>query len=418
MDKFESILGPIANTLNQNKVLQAISRGLLTLMPALMIGAIGTLVQQIPVPAYQSFIQSTGIYSTAQLFVNVTTNMFALYAAFSITYSYTNNKGYDGFSAGVLALIAFLIVTPLETVGEGWFAVTNLPLSWLGSKGLFTAMIVSIVTAVIYSKFMEKDFTIKLPESVPPFISKSFSGIIPGIFIAVVFGIIVTLTKLTSYGDLHNLIYQLIGTPLNNLGGSIWTAMFIYMLSGICWFFGIHGIAVIGVMIPIWMGGDLMNVGMVSAGALPTNIVTFNWLNAVQNMGGAGATLGLVTLFLFRAKSSRYKSISKLAIVPSLFGINEPVVFGLPVVLNPILFVPFVFLPVILIGLSYVLVVIGILPVGNGVALGTTIPVVSAFMIGGWRYAVWNVIEFAISIVVYYPFFKILDKQAVSEESN
>ena len=122
---------------------------------------LGSLLQQIPIPAYQNFIQSTGIYAFTQVLVNVTTNMLALYAAFAISYVFVKNEGYDGFTGGILSLIAFMIVTPMETVGEGWAAVTNLPLSWLGAKGLFTAMFVALLTGYIYSFLMRKNILSK-----------------------------------------------------------------------------------------------------------------------------------------------------------------------------------------------------------------------------------------------------------------
>lgn len=417
MDKIEKVLAPFANALNNNKIIQTISKALMSLMPALMIGAIGSLLQQIPIPAYQNFIQSTGIYAFTQVLVNVTTNMLALYAAFAISYVFVKNEGYDGFTGGILSLIAFMIVTPMETVGEGWAAVTNLPLSWLGAKGLFTAMFVALLTGYIYSFLMRKNITIKMPDSVPPFVSKSFSGIIPGAAIALVFGIISILIQMTPFGDVHQAIYGLIGAPLSSIGGSIWAALLIYVLSGFCWFFGIHGIAVMSAVMPIWMAADMANVSAISAGGAASNIVTYNWVNAIGNIGGAGCTLGLILLCAFAAKSKRYREMGKLAIVPSCFGINEPVVFGLPCMLNATLMIPFVFLPVILIGISYVLTITGILPIGNGIAAGACIPVFSGLLIGGWRVALWNIIEILITVLAYLPFFKILDKQAYLEEN-
>ena len=417
MDKIEKVLAPFANALNNNKIIQTISKALMSLMPALMIGAIGSLLQQIPIPAYQNFIQSTGIYAFTQVLVNVTTNMLALYAAFAISYVFVKNEGHDGFTGGILSLIAFMIVTPMETVGEGWAAVTNLPLSWLGAKGLFTAMFVALLTGYIYSFLMRKNITIKMPDSVPPFVSKSFSGIIPGAAIALIFGIISILIQMTPFGDVHQAIYGLIGAPLSSIGGSIWAALLIYVLSGFCWFFGIHGIAVMSAVMPIWMAADMANVSAISARGAPSNIVTYNWVNAIGNIGGAGCTLGLILLCAFAAKSKRYREMGKLAIVPSCFGINEPVVFGLPCMLNATLMIPFVFLPVILIGISYVLTITGILPIGNGIAAGACIPVFSGLLIGGWRVALWNIIEILITVLAYLPFFKILDKQAYLEEN-
>ncbi|WP_028043996.1 PTS sugar transporter subunit IIC [Candidatus Stoquefichus massiliensis] len=416
MEKLEKILAPMANALNNNKIIQTISKALMSLMAALMIGAIGSLLQQIPIDAYQSFIQSTGIYSLTQVLVNVTTNMLAVYAVFAIGYVFVNNEGYDGFTGGILSLIAFMIVTPMETTGEGYAAMTSLPLSWLGAKGLFTAMFVALITGYIYCFLMRKNITIKMPDSVPPFVSKSFTGIIPGVVIAIIFGTLSILFQMTDFGNVHEAIYSVIGLPLTSIGGSIWAALLIYVLSGFCWFFGIHGIAVVSAVMPIWMAADAANIAAISATGVATNIVTYNWVNAIGNIGGAGCTLGLIILCAFTAKSKRYREIGKLAIVPSCFGINEPVVFGLPCMLNATLLIPFVFLPVILIGISYLLTMTGILPVGNGIAAGAAIPVFSGLIIGGWRVALWNVVEIMITVLVYLPFFKILDKQACQEE--
>ena len=418
MNRFSEILGRAAGWMQQNKIIQAISHALMSLMPALMIGAIGSLIQQIPFAGYQAFLQSSGIYSLTQTFVNVSTNMLALYASFAIAYQYTNAEKKDGFAAGIISMISFLIITPMETVGEGWAAVTNLPLSWLGSRGLFAAIIVAIISVKVYCLFVEKNITIKMPDSVPPFISKSFGAIIPAAAITVVFGLISLVIKATPFGDVHSLIYGLIGAPLSAIGGSIWAVLLIQVLSGLCWFFGIHGIAVVSAVLPIWMAADAANVSAISAGAAAENIVTYNWVNAIGNIGGAGCTLGLILLCTFAAKSKRYREIGKLAIVPSLFGINEPVVFGLPCMLNPVLAIPFIFTPVLLIGVSYLLTIIGILPIGNGLGAPAAIPVISGMFNGGWRMAVWNAIEIVLVTLIYLPFFRKLDADAVKEESG
>ena len=417
MNKFSKILGVAAGWMQQNRIIQSISHALMSLMPALMIGSLGSLLQQIPFAGYQAFLQASGLYSLTQVFVNVSTNMLALYASFAIAYQYAIAEGKDGFTAGMISLISFVIITPMETVGEGWYAVTNLPLSWLGSRGLFAALIVAIVSVKIYGVFVDKNITIKMPASVPPFISKSFGSIIPAAAICFMFGILSLLIKATPFGDLHTFIYGIIGAPLSSIGGSIWAALLIYILSGLCWFFGIHGIAVVSAVMPIWMAADAANVSAISAGAVAENIVTYNWVNAIANIGGAGCTLGLILLCAFTAKSKRYREIGRLAIVPSLFGINEPVVFGLPCMLNPVLAIPFIFTPVLLVFISYILTIIGILPVGNGLGAPAVIPVVSGMFNGGWRMAVWNVIEIVLVTLIYLPFFRKLDAEALKEES-
>ena len=134
MEKLEKILSPMANYLNNNKVIQAISKGIMSTMAALMVGAAGSILLNLPIDAYQSFITSCGLNNVFNTLVNVTTNMLALYTAFTIAYAYTAQTKHDPLVAGLLSLLGFFIVTPMVTTGEGYAAVTNLPLSWLGAK--------------------------------------------------------------------------------------------------------------------------------------------------------------------------------------------------------------------------------------------------------------------------------------------
>lgn len=418
MEGFINKLQSFAGAVGQNRIVQTISQGLMALMPALMIGSIGSLFQQIPFEPYQAFMTSTGLMAILKAMVNVTTNMLAVYAAFSMAYTYANAEKKDGFAAGVISLASFLLITPMETVGEGYMAVTNLPLTWCGSTGLFTGMIVAILSAKMYCWFIDRNITIKLPDSVPPFVSKSFVGIIPGTVITIVWALINHLVSLTPFGTLHAVIYGLIAAPLSNLGSSVWAGMLAQLLTGLCWFFGVHGMAITMVTAPIWGAADAANVSAISAGAAPTNIITSSWIQTVSNIGGAGCTLGLIILCLFFAKSQRYKSMGKIAIAPSLFGINEPVVYGFPMMLNPIMAIPFICIPPVLVGISYLLVSIGILPVGNGVGAPTAIPVLQGMINMGWRGAIWNIVEIFITLAIYLPFFKVLDNQAVAEESG
>lgn len=419
LELMERKLVPMANVLNTNKIIQAVSKGLISLTPILMLGSFATLFKQLPVQFYQDFIISAGISHLLQAIIYVTNNMLGIYATFAIAYAYINAEEKDGYIGGFLALCSLMLMTPMSTTGEGLNVVTNLPLSWLGAKGLFSAIIVALLVSKIYCFLINKNFTIKLPDSVPTYVSKSFAGIVPGIVIFVVFSIISLIFTNTEYGSFHNAVYTIIAQPLSHLGGTIWAALLIYFLSGLCWFCGIHGIAVISAILPIWMAADITNKTLIAAGQAPTEIITYNWVNAVGGVGAAGCTLGLMILCVFFAKSKRYKEFGKIGIVPNIFNINEPVVFGLPCMLNPILAIPFVLLPVIFIGIAYVLTITGILPIGNGVGAPGGTPVILAGMFtGGWRLAIWQFITIVISVFAYLPFFRVLDKQAVEEEEK
>lgn len=410
-------MNSLAINISKSKIISTISQGMMTLLPALMIGTLGSLGQQIPFAAYQNFINSTGLMAVFTGMVDVTTNMFSVYAVFSLAYVWAKNEKKDGVAAGVIALVSFMLVTPMDSIPGEWSATTVLPLTWLGSTGLFTAMIIAIVSAKIYCFFVERHITIKMPDSVPPFISKNFAAIIPGFAITILWAVLGNLVKLTPFGSLHNIIYSLIAAPLTGISTSFPAVIVALLLTSACWFLGIHGMAVAMITMPLWMVGDMANVSAISAGGSPENILTYNWIQTVSNIGGSGCTIGLVILCFFFAKSARYKQLSRLAIVPSFFSINEPVVFGMPMMLNFTTVIPFVCTPAALTALSYLLVRIGILPIGNGLAAPATIPILTGFFNMGWRGAVWNAVEILLTIVIYYPFFKKLDAQAVAEEN-
>ncbi len=420
MKTMEKSFIPVAHKLSSNKVLQSISNGLMSLMAIMMVGAFASILKGLPIDAYQGFLVSSKLSALFNTIINVTTNMLAVYASYSIANAYVHREGKDGSLAGFISLLSFFLVTPMNITGEGWAAVTNLPLDWLGAKGLFAAMIIAIVTAKVYVFILNKNIIIKMPEGVPEFVSKSFVAIIPGIIIVCIFALIAYTVQFTGFGNVHQIIYTLIQKPLQGIGNTVWVAMLIYVLTGLCWFFGIHGIAVVGVILPIQMAADAENMAALAKGVananLP-NIITFNWTSAVATCGGAGATLGLVIWLAFRAKSKQYSTLGKMAIIPSLFNINEPVVFGIPCVLNPILVIPFIFTPVLLLGLAYVLVTLGILPKSNGVGapMGTPI-IIQGLFNGGWRLALYQLVSIFISLGIYYPFFKILDKNALETE--
>lgn len=417
-ERIEKIVSPAASWLNNNKVIQAISKGLMMSMPIIMVGAIASIFQNFPLAAYQSFLSESYFAQLLTTIVNVTTNMLAVYVVAAISYTYCKILGNaDGSICSLLALMNFFLLTPMIVIGEGFAAATNLPIEWLGAKGLFTAMLVAILTTRLFDLSVKKNWTIRLPESVPPFVSKAFAAIVPGFLMVILFGLIAFLFSMTPYNDVHHTIYALIQEPLGNIGNNVWTAALIYFLSGLCWFFGIHGIAVIGVVMPIWIAADAANISALAAGEATPNIITWTWINIVSSPGGGGATIGLIVLATFFSKSQRYRSMGKIAFVPSLFNINEPVIFGFPMVLNGLMAIPFIFTPVINILLGYALTVMEILPPSNGAgSMGMPI-FLNALLNGGWRLLAFQIVATLLSIAIYYPFFRILDQKEYQLEN-
>ncbi len=273
----------------------------------------------------------------------------ALLSSFAIGYCYAREKDLaNRVSAATVALVSFLIVTPQshpnfvnvddpESVFRG-FAFGN-----FGTAGIFLSMIVAIVAVSIFAWAINKKLVIKLPDGVPPAVMDSFAALIPAALAMVFFFIVNIIISHTSYEYLHNLIYEVLQAPLVGLGKFALFEVIYQFLSTLFWFFGINGPAVTNtVFAPIHKALTLENYEAAQAGLQMTNIFTAGFSDFFCNFGGGGSTLGLVIMMSFLAKSERLKVLGRLSLPAGIFGINEPIIFGLPIVLNPIMIIPFI----------------------------------------------------------------------------
>lgn len=408
----------LSGMIQGNRYMNSISNGLMLAMSVLIAGALFTLVDSINIPVYQNFLMNTGLKTLTGIPPAITNSIISLYVVFGIAYSLATKFKKDGFSAAVLALMSFLILTPLMSTGEDSAVITSLPLTWLGASGLFVAMIVAIVVSRLYVLMIEKEFYIKMPKGVPPTVEKSFGAIVPCIVITVLMLAVRGIFEATSFGSIHQFIYTLIQIPLTQLGGS-WIAYLITIIvANLLWVFGVHGGMVIyGVMSPIWTTLRLENLTAFQNGTELPHLVPGGIFSLIYtNLGGSGATIGLAIALIF-AQSKRYKTIGKLTLVPAFLGINEPLLFGLPIVLNTRFLIPFITAPLLNAVLAIVGTAIGILPKlrGIGTPLGTPIGI-TGFIEGGWRVAVFQILLIGVSFLIYYPFFKKADSAALEEE--
>lgn len=424
MDKFqaamEKTLIPFANKLSASKILRAISGGFSALLPIIMVGAIASLLSGLNIEAYQNLITAIGLKPIIAYVSNYTTNMIALYAVFSIGKAMADQLECKGQSVlvGLVTLFMFLLVIPTG-VGEGDTAVASaISTSYFGAPGLFTAMILGCVVPIIYNLFVKYNIVIKMPEGVPPQIANGFSAIIPAAVLTVIFAAVRQLCALTSFGTLNDLIYGLLRAPLSTLTESPITFVILLLLCNILWFFGIHGgMVIMSFLSMLYMAPAMENLEAMAAGEALPNMLTNTWWFTFAQLGGSGGIIGLAVCMFFFAKSERYKTLGKIAILPALCSISEPLVFGVPLVLNVMMLIPMILSPLLCFLSSYIVTVIGLVPYLNGIQLSTGTPVVLAgFLAGGWQAAVWQIVLVALQFAVYFPFFRIVDKQAVEEE--
>jgi PTS system cellobiose-specific IIC component len=420
MDAMANKLTPFADRIGKNKYIGAITNGLASSLSIIMIGAIASLLQGIPVAGYTGFLKSSGLYDILSIVNAFTLNMIAVYAVFFVAYRLAVTLEVDGVMAGSLALLAFFILTPLGSTKDKTGVISYIPFDWLGSQGLIMALIVGILVAKFYAFIVHRNIVIKMPEGVPAAVSNSFVALIPGFMIAIIALVVSAAFKMTPFGSFPKCIYAFLQQPLQGLGSSFWTSLFISFLIDFLWLFGIHGaMVVMPISMAMMMPLDLQNIAAYSAGKQVPNILCSAFGMVYGALGGAGCTLGLVIIMTFFAKSKRYKTLGKLALLPGLCTINEPVIFGMPVIFNPILALPFLIVPLVNTSIAYFLTWIGMVPRCNGVSISMGVPpIVSGLLEGSWIISVLQVLLIILDALIYLPFFKILDKKSIAEEAT
>lgn len=417
--KIQQKMQRVAGKIGENKYLKSISNGLISILPVMILGALATLLGTLNFEAYQGFIESTGLKDIFTAISNMTLSIVSVYAVFFIGYKFSELKGQDGtgaVSAGLIVLMSFMVLLPTINTED----ISAIPFQFLGAQGLFVAIFVGLVGARIYLFFIEKEWTIKLPDGVPPTVSRTFSNLIPAIVVVILFAIVGSLFKQTEFGSIFQLFYSFIQAPLQNVGGSFGALILIIFVQQILWFVGIHGRLVVNpIFVSVWMPLGLENLEAISQGIEPTNIVHTGFYAVLVGIGGAGATLSLAILMSFFAKSKQYKTLGRLSLPATIFGINEPIIFGTPIILNPIMFFPFVFTPLILASFSYFMLNIGVFPILNGthIPIGTPL-ILNGLLQGSILVIVLQIINIILAVLIYYPFFKTIDNKAIEQENG
>ncbi len=418
----EKSLIPVANKLSQSKTLKAIGSGFSALLPIIMVGALASLLSGLNVDAYQNLITAIGVKNIFSYVTTYSTNMIALYAVFSIGRAMAKQIECKEQAnlVGIIALFLFMLTIPTGVTVDETVVASAIDTTYFGAAGLFTAMILGTVVPLIYNLFVKYNIRIKMPEGVPPQIANGFSAIIPAVALTVIFVILRQLCLLTPYGTINGLIYGVLKAPLGSLAASPVTFLVLCIFCNLLWFFGIHGgMVVMSFLSMLYMAPALENLDALANGVDMPNILTNTWWFTFVQLGGSGGVIGLAICMFIFAKSERYKALGKLALLPALCSISEPIVFGFPLMLNVLMFIPMILAPVVSFLLSYGLTVAGILPYLNGIQLSTGTPVfLSGFLAGGWKAAVWQLCLIAVQFVIYYPFFKMCDKQAITDENK
>jgi cellobiose PTS system EIIC component len=419
----EKYFMPVAGRLAAQNHLGALRDGIALTMPMIIIGSVFLILSNLPFPHYSDWLAHTFGAKFATYLgypVNATFNMMGLIAAFGISYRLAEAYEIDGLTAGIISVCAFLLAAPFGLLTAAVQGGTDgIPVALMGSKGLFVAMIIGLLGTEIYRFFVQKNIIIKMPDGVPPAVSKSFIALIPGFVIIVLVWILRLWVENSHFGSIFNVVGDLLGKPLGALGTSLPGTLITILVVQLLWSCGLHGMNIVsGVMGPIWLGAMGDNMAAYKTHQPLPHIVTQQFFDNFVNLGGSGATLMLVLLFLM-GKSAQNKSLGRLAIGAGIFEINEPMIFGAPIVMNPLLIIPFIFTPIINAALVYFGMDLGLVAKPSGVAVPwTTPPIISGFLATGGHISgsIIQVIELAIDFFVYLPFFIMFDKMKKKEE--
>ena len=426
--KMESFFMFLAEKVGRNKYLLSIRDGFLVSMPLLIAGSFFLLIANFPIPGWTEFWGRIFGENWTTFMVKpteATFNIMAIIVVMAIGYSFAGHMKVNKIFGAAISVVSWFLLMPYEVLVKGSLLisgvdtnVSGIPLKWVGSSGLFVGMIVAFLAVHIYAFANSKGWIIKMPDGVPPTVIQSFAALIPATLVITVFFVINIIFSLSPFENAFNFVFEMLQIPLLNLGNTVWAMVTAYIFVHIFWFIGVNGGSVVGAVYnPILQTLAAQNLEAFRTGEPIPNIISQQFQDLFATFGGAGSTLSLLIAMLLFCRSKRIKNLGKLSLAPGIFGINEPIIFGLPIVLNPIMFVPFLLVPTFNIVVSYIVMKIGLVPYPSGVPITWTTPIiVSGFLSTGWTGAVLQVLLLIAGVFIYMPFIKIMDKQFIKEE--
>lgn len=423
VDKLNGVLSPLAAKLGNQRHLRAISTGMMFSLPFIVIGSFFLIFanpsinmeQYNPEKAnvFMRFLAAWKEFAVANYDLitapyNLTMGIIGLISAFGIAYSLANEYKLNAAMTGMIATVVYaMICTP---VVEG-----KIDLNYLGTNGLFVAIIVGLLVVEICRWFEIKDIKISLPDSVPPMVATFINTLIPLLVTIILFYGINIIFVVTTDQIFPEAVMQIL-TPATNIAGSLGGFLLIVTLGNILWLFGINGSSIIfPIVFTLGITQTGYNAEQMASNEAMTHLMNLQMFR-ISVMGGAGATLGLI-LLMMRSKVREFRTIGKLSLIPGICSINEPVIFGLPIVLNPILAIPFLTAPIVNLLLTYFAQKFHVIGYGFIIDPSFTPFFAQAYLSSmDWRNVVFTFGLVFVSAAIYYPFFKVMEKNRLAEK--
>ena len=438
MTFIESKILPIAGKIASNRYLNAIRDGFVFAMPFLIVGSFILLILNLPFTDKNNFLYMEWYDNLMKAFKGdlvqpfyVSMGIMSLFVAYGIGYSLSGHYNLNSITGGFLSLFGFLLVSAkveyvpiVEAVSKSFLVAPNtsipvMDVRFMDAKGLFVAIIFGIISIEIFRFLVHKKLIITLPESVPPAIAKSFELLIPVAVVIVLFqalNIIIQKKLIMMIPELVMKIFE----PLLHVSDSLPSIIILLLVIHILWFAGLHGTNIVDAIVKaITLSNLAINQAALQAGEPVTKIFAGGFFDSYVFMGGVGTTLGLA-IAMVRSKNEHIKSIGKLSIVPAVFNINEPIMFGAPVVMNPVLMIPFIALPIINATIAWIFTKLNI--IGHIVSLvpWTTPGPLAALLATNLNVGsmILSLIFIFTSYLMYKPFLKAYEISLEKEEAN
>nr|MBC7244752.1 PTS sugar transporter subunit IIC [Chloroflexota bacterium] len=391
--------------------LASVRDGLAGLMPLLITGAFSLLFLQFPVQSWLDYLDANPELA-AKLWVpfNMAYGLLSLFASVTIAYHLARRKGLEPLMPSALSLLAFItIASPIL----GAWGEQGLPGTYFDNQGLFTAIIVSLLTVEIYNWFVKRNLVIRMPAGVPPSITAAFIALIPTI---VVFALAWIVRVVLGIDFAHGVVVAL--SKIVPAASSYVAVAIAETLHGFLWTLGIHGDLTIGIVLsPIWTSNLADNAAALAAGK-PLPWIYTDLFRSYVVPGGSGATLPLA-IYLIRSKSARLRRVGWLGIWPGIFNINEPITFGTPVIFNPVMAIPFIVITFLNATIAYAAHVLGLVR-ATAIAAPWTLPSpILMYLATGYdiRASILVIItEFILPGIIWYPFFRAWERQVLEKE--
>ena len=423
LEKLDKVLSPIGAKVGNLIHLKSISNGMMMTLPLIVVGSIFLIIANPPVNPdlinpetaniFMKFMLSwkefaVNNYQTLTTPYNMTMGIVGMMSAFAIAYCLAGEYNMKAAISGLISTSMFLMICAPSVDGS---IATN----FLGADGLFIAIIIGL-SSVEITRFVEsRGWQFKFPDTVPPAVTTFVNSLLPLLLnIIVLYGINILIMSNIGVGIPEAIMKVL--TPALSVVDNIWGYLAIITFGNVLWLLGVNGTSII---FPIVFALGIQNTGinadLVANGQDPSVVMNLQMFR-LAILGGAGNTLGL-TLLMMKSKSTHLKSLGRLGVVPGICGINEPIIFGGPIVFNPILAIPFIVTPIITVGLGYLAQVMGLITPGYLVDPSFTPFFAQAYFSSmDWRNVLFVFGLVILSIVIYYPFFKIYEKNMLAQE--